>query len=60
MHLGSGLPTYTQFPLTVECPLAALQLTDTQKREQNTTTCTVLFGLNAVGSYFSQPAQGYF
>lgn len=42
MHLGSGLPTYTQFPLTVECPLAALQLTDTQEGEENTTTSTAL------------------
>lgn len=41
MHLGSGLPTYTQFPLTMECPLAALQLTDTQESKENTTACTV-------------------
>lgn len=42
MHLGSVLPTYTQFPLTEECPLAALQLMDTQESEENTTASMVL------------------
>lgn len=42
MHLGSGLPTYTQFPLAVECPLAALQLTNTLESEENITICMVL------------------